>query len=348
MITAANDKRILMIYTGGTIGMQLSASGYLPVTGYLAEIMQTLPSLTDPRMPTYDLLEYDPLLDSSNMTAENWQQIALDIQRYDADYDGFVVLHGTDTMAYTASALSFLLAGLQKPVILTGAQVPIAELHSDAMNNLIGSLYFAANFTIPEVCICFHGHLYRGNRSRKLHAMNFGAFDSPNYPELGYIGTEFILYPERLLPVDSSATLSVTPWTRRPNILTVTLSPDMPIELFNLIPTEQLDALILQTYGSGNAPDKNPAFLKALEKSVADEILIVNITQCMQGSVNMDQYATNKPLRAAGVLNGADMTPEAAFTKLFYLLNQPLSFSERRQCVERNLKGELTPPKHPI
>ncbi|HYI13571.1 MAG TPA: asparaginase domain-containing protein, partial [Thermoanaerobaculia bacterium] len=183
-------KRVYIIYTGGTIGMKRTRSGYVPASGYLQSQMSQMPELRHESMPSYTIEEYDPLLDSSNMTPAEWVKIARDVESNYDRYDGFVVLHGTDTMAYTASAVPFLLAGVRKPVIITGSQIPLCEIRNDARENLITSLMLAANYAIPEVCLYFGGKLLRGCRSTKVSADGFAAFDSPNFPPLGTVGID--------------------------------------------------------------------------------------------------------------------------------------------------------------
>ena len=198
MAKVATAKRVHILYTGGTIGMKKVAGSYAPVPGYLGERLAAMPELTREELPAYTLTEYRPLLDSANMSPRVWQRIAADVaDTYDA-YDGFVIIHGTDTMAYTASALSFMLGGLGKPVILTGSQIPLAEVRSDARENLITSLLLAAHYAVPEVCLYFGGLLLRGNRSTKMSVGGFGAFASPNFPPLGRVGVD-VEIDERLL-----------------------------------------------------------------------------------------------------------------------------------------------------
>jgi L-asparaginase len=195
-----SSKHVYIAYTGGTIGMKKTAEGYVPVPGYLQKQMQRLPELDSSALPAYTIREYDPLLDSSNMTPDDWLKIADDIASHYDRYDGFVVLHGTDTMAYTASALPFMLQGLQKPVIITGAQIPLCELRNDARDNLITAMLIAADFAIPEVCLCFGSKLLRGNRAIKVDADGFDAFDSPNFPALGTVGIEIKINWDLVLP----------------------------------------------------------------------------------------------------------------------------------------------------
>ena len=309
---------------------------YKPVAGYLAEQVR---QLEHPDLPDFDLTEYTPLLDSANMRPANWQLIAEDIaEHYDA-YDGFVVLHGTDTMAYTAAALSFMLEGLGKPVILTGSQIPLAEARSDARENLITSLLLAANSKVPEVCLYLNGSLLRGNRATKVSSSGFEAFTSPNFPPLGSVGVE-IEVNRRLLRSPGDA-LSVQPLGNA-QVAALRLFPGVTAEILQNVLLEPVQGLVLETYGAGNAPSNDAALLEVLHAATLRGVVVVNCTQCLHGSVNMSGYATGSALRDAGVVGGFDMTPEAALTKLIYLLSKKLTPAEVRQQVQQDLRGELT------
>lgn len=332
-------KRIYIAYTGGTIGMQHSAKGYVPMAGFMAKRLANLPEFHHQDMPDFTVHEYQPLIDSADMTPNDWQRIADDIQANYADYDGFVVLHGTDTMAFTASALSFMLEDLDKPVIITGSQIPLIELRSDGRPNLLNALYVAAHYPINEVGLFFNNRLYRGNRASKEHADGFDAFDSPNFPPLLKAGIHISLYAGRLgQPCDKP--LTVSPITPQP-ISMVTLYPGISIDVIANLVQQPVKALILLSYGVGNAP-QNAAMLSLLADASARGMIIVNLTQCQRGSVNMDNYAPGKALAATGVISGFDMTTEAALTKLHYLLSKELSPDQIREQMGLNLRGELT------
>lgn len=334
-------KKIYVAYTGGTIGMKKSAQGYVPVAGHLSQCVESMPEFFREEMPEFTINEYSPLMDSSNMTPSDWVTIARDIEQNYANYDGFVILHGTDTMAYTASALSFMLQNLSKPVIVTGSQIPLAALRSDGQTNLLNSLYVAANYPIPEVGLFFNNTLYRGNRSTKADANGFNAFASPNYPSLLEAGIQIQLNAGELSE-PSTHSLKVIEMTPQP-IGVVMLYPGISAELIQNQLQQPVKAMILQSYGVGNAP-QDDALLASLKTGIDQDITILNCTQCFRGRVNMDGYATGNALAEIGIVSGSDMTIEAALTKLHYLLSQNLDQSKMQKLLQKNLRGELTPP----
>lgn len=335
-----NRKRIYVAYTGGTIGMGRTAEGYRPERGNLQQQLDAMPELQHESMPLVTLHEYDPLLDSANMTPAQWVKIARDIaENYDA-FDGFVVLHGTDTMAYTASALPFMLKGLGKPVIVTGSQIPLCEVRNDARENLITSLLIASTYDIPEVCLYFGAKLLRGCRAVKVSADGFAAFDSPNEPPLGTVGIDIdINWP--LVRRDGSQRLEVEP-IDAPIVSTLRLFPGISSELVRNVLRPPLQGLVIEAYGVGNGPDQDEAFLDVLREATARGVVIVACTQCTEGMVEMTEYATGSALACAGVIGGHDMTVEAALTKLSYLLSRGMSADAVRAEMHRNLRGELT------
>lgn len=332
-------KRIYIAYTGGTIGMMRSAHGYVPAPGFLAESIQGMPEFYRPEMPEFTLCEYSPLMDSSDMTPTDWQRIAEDIQQHYHDYDGFVVLHGTDTMAYTASALSFMFENLGKPVIVTGSQIPLAALRSDGQTNLLNALYLAAHYPIHEVALFFNNRLFRGNRATKADADGFNAFESPNYPPLLEAGIEIELIAGEISEV-SNHPLRLSPITAQ-EIGVVTLYPGMRAEIIESLVRHPVKALIIQSYGVGNAPQSG-ALIDAIRKAIENDVIVVNCTQCFKGTVNMTGYATGNALADIGVISGQDMTIEAALTKLHYLLSAYDDPQVIRELLADNLRGELT------
>lgn len=333
-------KSIYVAYTGGTIGMQRSTQGYVPVSGHLQQQLAQMPEFHRPEMPNFTIHEYQPLMDSSDMTPADWQHIADDIAANYDNYDGFVILHGTDTMAFTASALSFMLENLSKPVIVTGSQIPLAELRSDGQINLLNSLYIAANHPINEVSLFFNNRLYRGNRSTKAHADGFDAFSSPNLPPLLEAGIHIRRLNTPPAP-NSQGPLIVHRVVPQP-IGVVTIYPGMSADVVSNFLRQPVKALILRSYGVGNAPQQG-AFIHELREACARGIIVINLTQCISGKVNMGGYATGNALAQAGVISGADMTVEAALTKLHYLLSQQQDISTIRAAISQNLRGELTP-----
>lgn len=333
------NKRILIINTGGTISSVKTANGYEPAPGYVESALAQVPMLKHQDMPEYIIKEYQPLLDSSNMTVNDWNRIANDIAYEYAHFDGFVVFHGTDTMAYTASALSFMLEHLSKPVIVTGSQIPLSEIRNDALDNIITSLLLCAHQPINEVCIYFNQHLLRGNRAQKISAQQFNAFDSPNYPHLASIGINIELHHHLLLKTPSKPfhLQTITPQF----IANFRLFPGFATDVLAYILNQPLRGLILETYGAGNAQNNDPRFLKLLKDACDRGVIIINCTQCQEGRVEMSHYATGYTLKKAGLISGHDMTPEAAHCKLLYLLSKNLDIPQIKLLMETDCCGEL-------
>ncbi len=338
-----NQKKIYIAYTGGTIGMARTGGGYAPAPGYLQQQMQHMPELWRAAMPQFVVDEFAPLLDSSNMTPQNWITVAQAIVEHYADYDGFVVLHGTDTMAYTASALPFLLPGLGKPVIVTGSQIPLCEVRNDARQNLIAALILAARSDIPEVSLCFGNQLYRGCRSVKVNADGLDAFASPNYPPLAEIGIDITIYPERIRRAPQPAARQLAQVALAlPAVADLRLFPGISAQVVRNMLRPPLRGLVLETYGSGNAPDNDPEFLSAIKEATKRGVVVVNCTQCLRGTVNQGAYETGSALAEVGVVSGLDLTKEAALAKLIVLLGSVDDPLVVRRRMQEDFCGELS------
>ncbi|MEH6564070.1 MAG: asparaginase [Halopseudomonas sp.] len=314
---------VLILYTGGTIGMTPTDQGLTPTPGLHGRIEQQFgASLAE--LPSFDLLELEPLIDSANITPAHWQRLAALLAEHWDNYQGFVILHGTDTMAYSAGALAFMLGACARNVLFTGAQIPLGLPGSDAADNLRNALLLAAGPRLPDVCLVFNNQLLRGSRIRKVSSKRFAAFDSPNEAPLGELGAAARLHHERLLSADSAsrapqlaAQLNFEPGA----VALLTLHPCMPAALYDaLLADNHCRAIVLLSYGAGNIPSRDQAFNAFLRRARARSKVLVNVSQCLDGGVSPGTYAASAALQEQGVLSGGDMTPEAAFCKLHWLI----------------------------
>lgn len=341
-LTGKARARILVIYTGGTFGMMYNSSGVL-IPFDFASIIEQLPILRNLFLEM-TVVSFDPPIDSSNIDPTHWITIARIVHEHYDGYDGFVVLHGTDTMAFTASAVSFMLEGLAKPVIFTGAQLPVSEARSDARENLITALDIAAakqdgKALVPEVCIYFDYELLRGNRSKKTESMQFDAFDSGNYPPLAKAGVK-IDYNFSVIRRNGNGALKLrTKLDHHIAILKLFPGITEPI-VSSILNTNGLQAIVFETYGAGNAPTL-PWLIHELKTAIQRGVIIVNISQCSGGRVIQGRYETSKALDDIGVISGGDMTSEAAVTKLMLLLGE-YGPAKTRELLGKDLAGELT------
>lgn len=340
-----SESSILLIYTGGTFGMVYDENGSLAPFNF-SLVLEKIPELKNLDLKL-TVISFPEPVDSTNIEISHWADIAFIIYNNYQQYDGFVVLHGTDTMAYSASALSFMLDGLNKPVIFTGAQIPIGSTRSDARENLITALEIASASEnglpiVNEVCLYFNFILLRGNRAQKIRSSTFGAFESENYPYLAQSGVDIEYNRGYLTPHDEGLQINYSD-KMDPNIAILKIFPSMTENTVGgILNISGLKGIILETYGSGNAI-KSEWFINCLQEAIQKGILILNVSQCLGGSVLQGRYETSRALSDIGVISGHDITTEAAAAKMMYLLANESSKTSIIDKFGKSLRGEITP-----
>jgi L-asparaginase len=341
---------VCILHVGGTIGMTRTDEGWKPEPGVLERFLAAMPELHGTEVPLHHVERLEPLLDSADMGPSDWARIAQAIVERDHEFDGFVVLHGTDTMVYTASALSFLLTGLRKPVVLTGAQLSLEHVRSDGREHIITSLIIAGTLAIPEVCIYFASRLLRGNRTQKIHNSDFVAFGSGNLEPLATVGVG-ITVADHLVRAPGDGLPDRVALVREPHVGTLRTFPGISRAAIEGALGPSIEGLVLESYGAGTFPTRDASLLEPLAAATSRErpVVVVNCSQCHGGIVRQDDYAGARRLSTAGVVSGHDMTPEAALCKLYCLLAMGMSPDAVRRAMGDDLAGEITPraARHP-
>lgn len=346
-------RKFLILYTGGTIGMVESPEGNVPKKGFLGAQLRKILSLHKYRdaVANFDVKEYDPLLDSSNMSVKDWNKMIADVRDNYDKYDGFIIIHGTDTLSYTASALSFAFKNLGKPVVITGSQIPLQQLKNDGGNNLLASLILVSQYTIPEVLVVFSNEILRGNRSKKISSNKLDAFDSPNMPHIGNFGYAATPNINNKIIKSNSGIFSPQLYNENIEVSIVFLTPGFNFNNVRAIVERnpKVRGVVLQTFGIGDGPTGNDKFLDMLKFLNEKNIVILNISQCIEGHIDTGDYETGKTMLKYQVISGNDMTLEAGYCKLLYLLtkyNASDFIYPNTRIIEdeltKNLRGELS------
>lgn len=341
---AKDKKKIYILYTGGTIGMVKTKDGYAPKKGFLEEKLKDITQNHKETIGNYTIKEYTPLLDSSNISPKDWNTIAQDVMDVYDNYDAFIIIHGTDTMAYTASALSFIFSNLNKPIIITGSMISLAEMRNDGNNNLINSLVVASNYNIPEVVIVFSDKIVRGNRSTKLDSNSIDAFVSPKFSPLGVLGVN-INIDWNIVRKSSNEKTYITKFDTTKKMAIIKLFPGITGNFIRSITAGNINGIVLESFGIGDAPTADKDFLDAITEAHKNGIIMVNITQCVMGRVDEEDYETGTLFMKRGVISGKDMTPEAGLAKLYYLFSLGLESGEIKSRIGENMRGELVETK---
>jgi L-asparaginase len=343
------SRKILIIYTGGTIGMVETSKGNKPKPGFFESKIKSLLNNKNKLISPYIIKEYKPLLDSSNMSFKDWNKILLDIRDNYDKYDSFIVVHGTDTMAYTAAALSFGLQNLGKPVIITGSQIPMQKLKNDGGLNMISSLIIASNYNIPEVLLVFDNNIFRGNRAHKTSSTKLNAFDSPNFEPIGSFGySELPVWREGVFLKPPSGKFSIQQYSPEIQVYNMFLTPGIGFENIKKIieSNHSIKGVIIHTYGIGDAPTSNQDFIAAMTILKEKKILVAQVSQTIEGHIDTGDYETGKELLNYNIMTSNDMTIECAYCKLLYLLNTYNSYKDATKIREKyktSLRGELSP-----